>query len=299
MYNEGKKVVVSADDDFGVSQNAYFAYLDEISQYKLLSVEEEITLFQKIQNGDSVAKDLFVKSNLRLVIKVAKTYFCPGYNSLLDLIQEGNLGLLKAVDGYDPTKGCKFSTYAIPQINKAIQRSSCRTGLPLELPTQKISLINKMRFFIDRFEIENGQKPCYEDVADHLNVSVKVVIELMPYISSSVSLHSKVKENVDDRELIDIFDAHYENEPTSVENSFIINETRNELRAVIEEVLNEKEIYIIYSRWGLANTTIKSVAELSEELNMSKQGVRQCEERAIAKLKRHLLSLNKSFSDFT
>lgn len=299
MYNEGKKVTNSTNSEFDVSQNAYFAYLDEISQYKLLSAEEEIMLFQKIQNGDSVAKELFVNSNLRLVIKVAKTYFRPGYNSLLDLIQEGNLGLLKAVDGYDPTKGCKFSTYAIPLINKAIQRSSCRTGLPLELPAQKISLINKTRFFIERFEIENGHKPYYEDIADHLNVSVKVVNELMPYISSSISLHSKIKEDVDNRELIDVFEAHYENEPTSVENSFIIKETRNEVQTLIKEVLNEKEIYIIYSRWGLANTPVKDVATLSEELDMSKQGIRQCEERAIAKLKKHFLSLNKTFLDFT
>ena len=298
MYNEEKRVFVSAEDSFDVSQNAYFAYLDEISQYKLLSAEEEITLFQKIQSGDSVARDLFVKSNLRLVIKVAKSYFCPGYNSLPDLIQEGNLGLLKAVDGYDPTKGCKFSTYAIPHINKAIQRSSCRTGLPLEIPAQKISLVNKIRFYIERFEIENGQKPCYEEIAHHMKVSVKAVVEVMPYISSSVSLHSKVKENEDDRELIDVFEAHYENEPTSVENAFIVNETRNELQAIIKEVLNEKEIYIVRSRWGLANTAVKSVPLLAEELNMSQQGIRQCEERAIEKLKKRLFALNKSFKDF-
>lgn len=299
MYNEEKKAFVSPPDNFDVSQNAYFAYLDEISQYKLLSAEEEILLFQKIQNGDSVSKDLFIKSNLRLVVKVAKKYFSPGYNTLLDLIQEGNLGLLKAVDGYDPTKGCKFSTYAIPQINKAIQRSSCRTGLPLELPTQQISLINKIRFFIDRFETENGQKPCIEDIADRLQIPVKKVIELIPYVSPSVSLHSKIKDDIDERELIDVFEAYYDNEPTSTENSFIINETRNEVQALVKEVLNEKEIYVVYSRRGLSNTPVKDVATLAEELGMSKQGVRQCEQRAIEKLKRHLLTLNKSFLDFT
>lgn len=298
MYDEGKKVVVSADEDFDVSQNAYFAYLDEIAQYKLLSADEEARLFQKILNGDNVAKDLFVKSNLRLVIKVAKKYFCPGYNSLLDLIQEGNLGLLKAVDGYDPEKGCKFSTYAIPHINKAIQRSSCRTGLPLEIPPQKISLVNKIRFFIDRFEIENGEKPCYEDIAERFNVPTKAVIEVMPYISSAISLHSKIKEGDDERELLDVFEAHYDNEPTSVENEFIAKEIKSEIRAVMKEVLNGKEIYIVCSRWGLGNAVVKEVVTLAEELGMSKQGVRQCEERALEKLKKHLLALNMSLSDF-
>lgn len=298
MYNESKKVVVSDDAEFEISQNAYFAYLDEISKYKLLSTEEEISLFQKIQNGDNVARELFIKSNLRLVVKVAKKYFCPGYNTLLDLIQEGNLGLLKAVEGFDPLKGCKFSTYAIPQINKAIQRSSSRTGLPIELPVQKISLINKIRFFTDRFEVETGKKPTYEDIATQLNVSVENIIELMPFVSSTISLHSKVKDEVDDRELIDVFDDYYNNETNDVENTCIISEMRNEFCNIINKILNEKEAYILYSRWGISNTPVKDVASLAQELNMSKQGIRQSEERSIMKLKKYLLSLNKSLIDF-
>lgn len=298
MYNDGKKVVVSAEDDFDVNQNAYFAYLDEIAKYKLLSADEEITLFQRILDGDRVAKDLFVNSNLRLVVKVAKKYFNPGYNNLLDLIQEGNLGLIKAVDGYDPSKGCKFSTYAIPQINKAIQRSSCRTGLPVELPVQKISLINKIRFFSNRFETENGRKPSCEDIAEHFDVSVKKIVELIPFISSSISLHSKVQDDVDERELIDVFDAYYTTDATEVENSVIINEMKSEFQTIIRELLTEKEVYILFSRWGLADTPTKDVATLAEELGMSKQGVRQSEERSIVKLQKRLLSLNKSLEDF-
>lgn len=286
------------EDNIDVCQSSYFAYLNEINQYKVLSVDEEIDLFQKIASGDDVAKDLFIKSNLRLVVKEAKKYYAPGYNDLLDLIQEGNLGLIKAVENFDPSKGCKFSTYAVYVINKAIQRTPSRSGLPVEIPPHNLPVINKLRCAISSFESENGRPPSFEELSSLLNISLDIIVALMPFLSSNISLYQKLGNNGSDKEVIDVFEDYYKEEPTDAENAFIAKETRMEFRKLLSEILNKKEIYIIYSRWGLANFQTKDVATLALELNMSKQGVRQCEGRALVKIRKHFLSINKSLSDF-
>lgn len=296
-----KRNIVSEDiDNTEVCQSSYFAYLNEIGMYKVLSVDEEVLLFQKIAAGDNVAKDLFIKSNLRLVVSVAKKYYVPGYNDLLDLIEEGNLGLIKAVERFDLSRDCKFSTYAVYTINKAIQQAPLRSGLPVELSSSKLALISKIKTVVFSFEDKNERKPTTSELANMLCVPVKRIEELMPFIVSSISLNDKLgnSEFDSDKEIIDVFEAYYSDDSSDAENAFIAKETREELRSVISEVLNEKETYIIYSRWGLSNAPVKEVSELAAELNMSKQGVRQCEERARLKLRKHLLSLNKSFSDF-
>lgn len=298
---EKKSNIVSEEtDNTDVCQNAYFAYLNEISKYKLLSTDEEIVLFQKIEAGDNVAKELFIKSNLRLVVNVAKKYFVPGYNDLLDLIEEGTLGLIKAVERFDISQGCKFSTYARYKINKAIQSAPLRLGLPVELSAANLALIAKIKNTIYSFEENNERKPTAIELSNILNISVKQIEVLMPFIVSSISLNEKIGNNEfdSDKEFIDVFEEYYSDDSSDTENSFIAKETKKELRNVLTEVLNKKEIYIIYSRWGIFNTPIKEISELATELNMSKQGVRQCEERARMKLRKHLLSLNKSFSDF-
>lgn len=295
-----RNIVSKETDNTEVCQNAYFAYLNEIGKYKLLSADEEVLLFQKIAAGDNVAKELFIKSNLRLVVREANKYYVPGYNDRLDLIQEGTLGLIKAVERFDVSRGCKFSTYAKYTINKAIQKAPSRSGLPLELSPAKLSLISKIKTIIFSFEDNNERKPTTMELASMLSVSVKKIEEMMPFIISSMSLNEKISNDEldSDKEIIDVFEEYYEDELSDVENTFILKETREELQSIISEVLNKKEIYIIYSRWGLFYSPVKEVSELAEELGMSKQGVRQCEERARAKLLKHLLSLNKTFSDF-
>lgn len=297
MYMRGNKVPDNTDD-IDVCQSSYFAYLNEINQYKVLTVDEEISLFQKIEAGDDVAKDLFIKSNLKLVVKEAKKYHVPGYNDLLDLIQEGNLGLIQAVENFDLSKGCKFSTYAVYVINKAIQRTPSRSGLPVEIPPHKLALINKMRHTIFSFKSDRDRNPSVEELSGILNVPIDKIVALMPFLSSNISLHRKLGDNGSDKEIIDVFEDYYQEESTDAENVFIAKEARTELRKLLSEFLNKKEIYILYSRWGLANFPVKDVATLASELNMSKQGIRQCEERALAKLRKHFLSLNKSLSDF-
>lgn len=290
--------VPTEDNNFDVNQAAYYAYLDEISRYKLLTPDEEISLFMRIQGGDDVARDLFIKSNLRLVVKQAKKYYVPGYNQLLDLIQEGNIGLLKAVDMYDPLRGCKFGTCAVYYINKAILGAPCRSGLPLEVPQPKVALINKIRFVIDGWEAEHGRKPTLHEIASQVRISIEQIRELVPLFSPAVSLHSKIQEGVDDRELIDVFDEHYSNDSDDLENSCIIKETRAEFRRIILELLGEKEAYILMSRWGFAGYPEKDVPTLARELGMTFQGIRQSEARSKMKIKRHLLSMDKSLEDF-
>ena len=298
MYKESEKAIFQSNDNSDICQNAYFAYINEISQYKLLTDEEEISLFQRILSGDDVAKELFINSNLRLVVRVAKKYYVPGYNDLLDLIQEGNIGLIKAVEQFDLSKGCKFSTFAVYAINKAIQSASSRSGLPLELPQNKLALINKIRRTIELFEEKNNKKPSFTELSTLLNVRVESITALMPFITPPVSLNSKVFQDESDKELIDVFEEYYHEDPSDPEKTFIIKETKEAFRDIINKVLTEKEKYILYSRWGLFDNPTKSVITLSKELHMSKQGVQQSESRSIGKLTKHLLSLNKSFLDF-
>lgn len=297
-----KKHNIDSEETYNaeVCQSSYFAYLNEIGKYKLLSVDEEVLLFQKIAAGDNVAKELFIKSNLRLVVKIAKKYYVPGYNDLLDLIQEGTIGLIKAVERFDISRGCKFSTYAVHTINKAVQQAPLRSGLPIELSAAKLALVAKIKTAISSFEENNERKPTTMELSSILSVPVKQITELMPFIISSISLNDKISngEFDSDKEIIDVFEEYYKDEASESENALIVKETREELRSIISEVLNEKETYIIYSMWGLSNAPVKEVSVLATELNMSKQGIRQCEERARLKLRKHLLSLNKSLSDF-
>lgn len=296
MNKNTLKDSIATNEDSLLSQNSLFAYLNDISQYKVLSVDEELDLFQKIQNGDDVARELFIKSNLRLVVSVAKKYHFPGQNQLLDLIQDGNIGLLKAVELFDPQKECKFSTYAVYQINKAIQGSSCRTNLPVEVPVWNLSLINKIRFTKERMEIENGNEPSVSELAEQLGVPTQKIVALMPFVVSPISFQSKLREDEDEREFGEVF-ARYYDDAGEPERTYIIKEMRHELHNVLDAVLNDKERYIIYSRWGLSDMPIKSVAALAKELDMSIQGVRQSEGRSLMKLHKHFLSLHKSFTD--
>jgi len=298
--NKKSNMVSGEIDNTEAYQNSYFAYLNEIGKYKLLSADEEVLLFQKIEAGDNVAKELFIKSNLRLVVSVAKKYYIPGHNDLLDLIEEGNLGLIKAVEQFDLSRGCKFSTYARYKINKAIQKSPLRSGLPVELPAGKLALIAKIKSAIFSFEEENERKPSTMELSSILNIPVDRIAVLMPYIVSSVSLNNKLDNHKDDQdaEFIDMFEEYYKDDISDAENALIAKEMKEELQSILSEILNQKEIYIINSRWGLSNVPAKDVSKLAVELNMSQQGVRQCEERARMKLKKHLLSLNKSISDF-
>lgn len=284
--------------DEDLIEDSYHAYLNEVLQYKVLSRNEEISLFQRIQNGDDVAKDLFIKSNLRLVIKIAKGYYKPGYNQLLDLIQDGNVGLLQAVNLYDPSRGCKFSTYAFYKIHKAIQSSSCRTGLPLEIPQSQFSLITRIRLAIEQLELKNGFPPAPSDLAAYLGVPLDRIELVMPFVPSAVSLNAKIQDRADDREYIDAFSEYYKDGDSEVERACIIKEARNEFYDILKAALSEREFYVLSSRQGLFSTTIKSVREIASELGVSQQCVRQTEERSVAKLRRYLCSMDKSLSDF-
>ena len=158
---------------------------------------------------------------------------------------------------------------------------------------------NKMEEYIKALEEELCAFATAE-LANILNVSGKRITEMMPFVVSSISLNTRLDNGEFDSntEVVDVFDKYYQDETSNLETALIAKETREELRRLIAEALSEKEIYILSSRWGLSNMPIKEVSELAAELGMSKQGVRQCEERAREKLKKHLLSLNKSLSDF-
>lgn len=278
-------------------QDLLYAYLNDISQYKVLTADEEVALFERISAGDDVAKDLFIKSNLRLVVKEAKKYYFPQYNELVDLIQEGNMGLLRALDGFDPSKGCKFSTYAVYHINKAIQRSSCRSGLPLNVPQNVLSLINKLRFTIERIEAETGTVPSCSDLASRLNIRVEKVKELLPFATPSVSLYSQISEN-DDRAFIDVFTEEYAEED-DVEQVIIAADTKEQFQSLLSQALDERDLYVLCSRYGLFGSPIKNIIDLAAELNITKQGVQKVAERAIVKLKKYLLSLGLSIEDLS
>lgn len=298
MLDDYKEEIQIEGPDNEIIENSYLVYLNEVLQYDVLSREEEISLFARIQDGDDIAKDLFIKSNLRLVIQAAYKYFKPGYNQLLDLIQEGNIGLLQAVERYDPSRGVKFSTYAFYWIKKTIWRSCCCSGFPVELSQRKSALVHKLRRTYKKIENECGAPPSPAELAEVMDMEMSEIELLLPFVYPSISLNYKPQEDHSEKEIVDFFSEYYSENANEVEYSYIIKETREEFRRIIFEALSEKEVYVLFSRQGLYGTPIKDVKTLAEELGMSEQGVRQTEDRCLTKLRKYLTSLDKTFTDF-
>lgn len=265
-------------------------YLKEIGNVPLLSTEEEIELAKRVEEGDEAAKKKLTEANLRLVVSIAKKYVGRGM-PFLDLIQEGNMGLMKAVDKFDYSKGYKFSTYATWWIRQAITRGIADTGRTIRVPVHMVETINKTLRMTRTLLQELGREPTPEEVAERLNVPVSRVREVLKISRDPVSLDTPIGEE-DDSHLGDFIE---DDSALSPSDSAAFSMLREELNMALES-LTERERQVVELRFGLRDGRARTLEEVGKEFNVTRERIRQIEAKALRKL-RHP-SRSKRLKDF-
>ncbi len=265
-------------------------YLKEIGNVPLLSSEEEVELARKVEEGDEEAKKKLTEANLRLVVSIAKKYVGRGM-PFLDLIQEGNMGLMKAVDKFDYTKGYKFSTYATWWIRQAITRGIADTGRTIRVPVHMVETINKTLRMTRTLLQELGREPTPEEVAERLNVPVSRVREVLKISRDPVSLDTPIGEE-DDSHLGDFIE---DDTVLSPADSAAFSMLREELGMALES-LTDRERQVVRLRFGLEDGRARTLEEVGKEFNVTRERIRQIEAKALRKL-RHP-SRSKRLKDF-
>ena len=265
-------------------------YLKEIGNVPLLTTEQEVELAKRVEAGDEEAKKQLTEANLRLVVSIAKKYVGRGM-PFLDLIQEGNMGLMKAVDKFDYTKGYKFSTYATWWIRQAITRGIADTGRTIRVPVHMVETINKTLRMTRTLLQELGREPTPEEVAERLNVSVSRVREVLKISRDPVSLDTPIGEE-DDSHLGDFIE---DDSALSPADSAAFSMLRAEL-ATARESLTDRERQVVKLRFGLEDGRARTLEEVGKEFNVTRERIRQIEAKALRKL-RHP-SRSKRLKDF-
>jgi len=255
-------------------------YLREIGQIPLLSYEEEIDYAQRVLNGDEEAKQKLIESNLRLVVSIAKKHTNRGLK-MLDLIQEGNMGLMKAVEKFEYEKGFKFSTYATWWIRQAITRAIADQGRTIRIPVHMIETINRINKINRKYLQEEGKEPDISVIAKEVGLSADKIKQVIKITKEPISLEAPIG-NEDDGKFGDFVEDRSSLSPMD-------HILKNDLKEQIDEVLdqlNEREKAVIRMRFGLLDDeSDRTLEEIGKELNVTRERVRQIESSAIKKLK--------------
>lgn len=265
-------------------------YLKEIGRISLLTPEEEMDLSIRVASGDEEAKNRLAESNLRLVVSIAKRYVGRGL-LFLDLIQEGNIGLMKAVDKFDYDKGYKFSTYATWWIRQAITRALADQARTIRVPVHMVETINKMARIQRQLTLELNREPSEEEIAKKMGISVEKVREVIKISQDPVSLETPIGEE-DDSHLGDFVKDVNAMTPEEYATNEILKE---EIRSVLE-TLQEREQEVLELRFGLIDGTSHTLEEVGKRFNVTRERIRQIEAKALRKL-RHP-SRAKKLKDF-
>ena len=292
-FSDSEEVEIIDDADVleGVStEDPVRMYLKEIGNVPLLSTEEEVELARKVESGDEEAKKQLIEANLRLVVSIAKKYVGRGM-PFLDLIQEGNMGLMKAVDKFDYAKGFKFSTYATWWIRQAITRGIADTGRTIRVPVHMVETINKTLRMTRTLLQELGREPTPEEVAERLGVPVSRVREVLKISRDPVSLDTPIGEE-DDSHLGDFIE---DDSALSPADSAAFSMLREELSTALES-LTDRERQVVQLRFGLIDGRARTLEEVGKEFNVTRERIRQIEAKALRKL-RHP-SRSKRLRDF-
>ena len=286
--NEELESVLGAD---GISiDDPVKVYLKEIGRVPLLSAEEEVELAIRMSQGDVAAKKRLSEANLRLVVSIAKRYVGRGMQ-FLDLIQEGNLGLIKAVEKFDHTKGFKFSTYATWWIRQAITRAIADQARTIRIPVHMVETINKVKKVNSQLLHENGHEPTNEQIAEKLEMPVEKVREIMRVAQEPVSLETPIGEE-EDSHLGDFIPDEDASAPSDVASLTMLKEQLNEVLAT----LTPREAKVLRLRFGLEDGRSRTLEEVGKEFNVTRERIRQIEAKALRKL-RHP-SRSKKLKDF-
>jgi RNA polymerase primary sigma factor len=254
-------------------------YLKEIGRISLLSTEEELELSVKIANGDEMAKNILAESNLRLVVSIAKRYVGRGL-LFLDLIQEGNIGLMKAVEKFDYGKGYKFSTYATWWIRQAITRALADQARTIRVPVHMVETINKMARVQRQMTLELNREPSEEELAEKMGITVEKVREVMKISQDPVSLDTPIGEE-DDSHLGDFIKDERNLSP----EEFATNEMLKDEISQVLETLTEREEKVIRLRFGLEDGKPRTLEEVGQMFGVTRERIRQIEAKALRKLR--------------
>lgn len=265
-------------------------YLKEIGKIPLLSTEEEIELAKRMELGDPEAKKRLAETNLRLVVSIAKRYVGRGMQ-FLDLIQEGNLGLIKAVEKFDYTKGYKFSTYATWWIRQAITRSIADQARTIRIPVHMVETINRLIRTSRQLLQELGREPQPEEIADAMNLPVERVREIMKISQEPVSLETPIGEE-EDSHLGDFIQDEQVAVPADAAAFTLLHE---QLMEVLDS-LTEREQKVLKLRFGLEDGRPRTLEEVGKEFNVTRERIRQIEAKSLRKL-RHP-SRSKKLKDY-
>lgn len=261
-------------------------YLREIGRVPLLSSEEEIELAIKISEGDERAKQRLTEANLRLVVSIAKKYVGRGMY-FLDLIQEGNVGLIKAVDKFDHTKGFKFSTYATWWIRQAITRAIADQARTIRIPVHMVETINRLKKVQSQLLHENGYEPSEEVIAEKMGLSVERVREIMRVAQEPVSMETPIGPEEDSR----LMDFIKDEEALAPDEAALKTITNEDIDSVLH-TLTPREENVIRLRFGLKDGRCHTLEEVGMEFNVTRERIRQIEAKALRKL-RHPVRSNR------
>ena len=265
-------------------------YLKEIGQIKLLSTEEELKLADRILEGDEEAKTILAEANLRLVVSIAKRYVGRGM-LFLDLIQEGNIGLMKAVEKFDVSKGYKFSTYATWWIRQAITRALADQARTIRVPVHMVETINKMARIERQMALDLNREPTNEELAKKMGLSLDKIVEIRKIGQDPVSLETPIGEE-DDSHLGDFL---ADKDTMSPEEAATYESLKEELKKVLE-TLTKREEEVLELRFGLYDGTCHTLEEVGKKFGVTRERIRQIEAKALRKL-RHP-SRAKKLKDF-
>lgn len=254
-------------------------YLKEIGRVKLLSAKEEIELAERIKQGDMQAQEKMVEANLRLVVSIARRYVGRGI-LFLDLIQEGNMGLMRAIEKFDPTKGFKFSTYATWWIRQSITRAIADQGRTIRVPVHMVERINKLTQVSRNLYQEMGREPTPEEIADFMEISVEQVKQAMEVADEPVSLeipigdehNSVLSDFIEDKESI---------APAEAAATQMLKEQLNE----VLDTLSDREEQVLRLRFGLDDGQRRTLEEVGHVFGVTRERIRQIQSIAIRKLR--------------
>lgn len=254
-------------------------YLKEIGRVPLLTSEEEVELAIRISNGDVAAKQRLSEANLRLVVSIAKRYLGRGMQ-FLDLIQEGNLGLIKAVEKFDYTKGFKFSTYATWWIRQAITRAIADQARTIRIPVHMVETINKVKKVQSQLLHQNGHEPSADEIAAEIDMPVDKVREIMRVAQEPVSLETPIGEE-EDSHLGDFIPDNDAPAPADAASHTMLREQLSDVLST----LTPREAKVLKLRFGLEDGRSRTLEEVGKEFNVTRERIRQIEAKALRKLR--------------
>lgn len=265
-----------------ISDDSVRLYLREIGKIPLLKPDEELKLAYEVVAGDKRAKDKMAEANMRLVVSIAKRYVGRGLD-LLDLIQEGNTGLLRAVEKFDPDKGFKFSTYATWWIRQAITRAIADQARTIRIPVHMVETINKLLRTQRRLTQELNREPTNEEIAKAMEIDVDKVEHIMKIKQDISSLDASVRDDEEDSVLGDFIEDEDTVTPEESATGQLLKEHVKDMLGA----LSEREQKILKLRFGLEDGRSHTLEEVGQEFNVTRERIRQIEAKALAKLRKH------------